>query len=244
MKTLKLLSLLVCVILCGLTSDLFSQDVIFLSNGNEIEAKIIKIGDSEIEYKKWSNQEGPTYTEKTSNIFMIKYQNGEKEIIENKQNDVNKDTEVVAESNADLSIQQIGNKLYYQGREINGEEDVLEIFKENNCNDAYNTYKDALGQYNAGKTCYWIGYPLFFVGGILTGVGFGAEEYTLLAIGAPMAAAGLPLFIAGYSIMSNASKKSREVLDTYNNHFVKKNNDISLNLGISSTGGIGLSLRF
>ena len=83
MKTLRLFSLFTCMILLGMNTNLFSQDVIFLSNGNEINAKIIKIGDSEIEYKKWNNQEGPTYNEKTSNIFLIKYQNGEKDFFNN-----------------------------------------------------------------------------------------------------------------------------------------------------------------
>lgn len=83
MKTLRLFSLFTCMILLGMNTNLFSQDVIFLSNGNEINAKVIKIGDSEIEYKKWNNQEGPTYNEKTSNIFLIKYQNGEKDYFNN-----------------------------------------------------------------------------------------------------------------------------------------------------------------
>ena len=80
MKTLKLFSLFTCMILLGMNTNLFSQDVIFLSNGDEIEAKVTKVGNAEIEYKKWSNQEGPTYTEMKSNILMIKYQNGEKDV--------------------------------------------------------------------------------------------------------------------------------------------------------------------
>ena len=95
MKTLKLFSLIACMILCGITANLFSQDVIILSNGNEIEAKIVKVGSSEIEYKKWSNQDGPTYTEQTNNIFMIKYQNGEKDIFHS----INEEQKTPAQSN-------------------------------------------------------------------------------------------------------------------------------------------------
>ncbi len=79
MKTLKSLSFIVCLILCSLTYKSFSQDVITLSNGTVIEAKVIKITDSEIEYKKWNYQDGPAYIEKVSNISSIKYQNGENE---------------------------------------------------------------------------------------------------------------------------------------------------------------------
>lgn len=80
MKTLKLLSFIVCLTLCATTLNSFSQDVIILSDGNEIEVKITKVSNTDIEYKKWNNQDGPTYVEKTSNIFLIKYQNGEKEM--------------------------------------------------------------------------------------------------------------------------------------------------------------------
>ena len=84
MKTLKSLSFIVCLILCSLTYKSFSQDVITLSNGTEIETKVIKITDSEIEYKKWNNQEGPSYVEKVSNVSSIKYQNGNKDTFNQK----------------------------------------------------------------------------------------------------------------------------------------------------------------
>lgn len=95
MKTLKFFSLVICAILCGITANLFSQDVIILSNGNEIEAKIIKVGSSEIEYKKWSNLDGPTYTEQKKLVFMIKYQNGEKDIF----NSINNEQKPSEQSN-------------------------------------------------------------------------------------------------------------------------------------------------
>ena len=79
MKTLKLISLVVCLTLCSLTFNSFSQDVITLSNGTEIKAKVIKITSSEIEYKKWSYLDGPSYIESVNNISSIKYQNGENE---------------------------------------------------------------------------------------------------------------------------------------------------------------------
>lgn len=63
-----------------LAPALSAQDVITLKNGDEIQAKVTKVGDNEIEYKKWSNQNGPTYSKPISEIFMIKYENGEKEV--------------------------------------------------------------------------------------------------------------------------------------------------------------------
>lgn len=61
------------------TSD--DCDIILLKNLDEIKAKVIKIGQDEIEYKKCDNRTGPTYTIKKSEVFYIKYPNGTKEII-------------------------------------------------------------------------------------------------------------------------------------------------------------------
>lgn len=62
---------------CGFA---YAQDIITKKDGNEIEAKILEVTPSEIKYKKFNNQEGPIYTLKISEIFMIKYQNGDKDV--------------------------------------------------------------------------------------------------------------------------------------------------------------------
>lgn len=58
----------------------FAQDVIICRNGDEITSKVLKVSQTEIEYKKWSNQDGPSYTLDKSEVFMIKYKNGEKDV--------------------------------------------------------------------------------------------------------------------------------------------------------------------
>jgi len=71
----------------------FAQDNITLRDGNEIPAKIIEINIDNIKYKKYSNLDGPLYTTSINDIFMIKYENGEKEVFE--KNQVTKKDEVV-----------------------------------------------------------------------------------------------------------------------------------------------------
>lgn len=58
----------------------YSQDIMILRNGDEIMAKIAKVSNVEIEYKKWKNQDGPIYTINKDEVFLIKYSNGEKDI--------------------------------------------------------------------------------------------------------------------------------------------------------------------
>lgn len=56
-----------------------AQDLIVKHDGTELEVKVLEIGTDAVKYKRWSNQDGPTFSESKSKIFMIKYANGEKE---------------------------------------------------------------------------------------------------------------------------------------------------------------------
>lgn len=67
----------------------FSQDIVILKNGDEIEAKVLEIDDNVIKYKRASNPTGPTYKLEKSKIFMIRYESGDKDMFGNS------DTEVV-----------------------------------------------------------------------------------------------------------------------------------------------------
>jgi len=59
----------------------FSQDVIVLKNsGDRIQAKIIDVGENDVKYKKFDNQDGPTYTISKVDIDMILYINGSKDV--------------------------------------------------------------------------------------------------------------------------------------------------------------------
>jgi len=57
-----------------------AQDMIIKKNGDEIQAKVLTVSDSQVNYKKWSNQDGPTYILPCTDIFMIKYTNGDKDV--------------------------------------------------------------------------------------------------------------------------------------------------------------------
>lgn len=73
----------------GLNEDC---DIIILKNGQEIQAKILEVGSSEVKYKSCDNQNGPTFYKNNSEIFMIKYSNGTKTIMEDSQSNSDKTT--------------------------------------------------------------------------------------------------------------------------------------------------------
>tara|TARA_B100001758_G_C18391242_1_gene603051 strand:+ start:516 stop:1496 length:981 start_codon:yes stop_codon:yes gene_type:complete len=65
---------------------LFSQDIIILKDGTEINSIVKEVNQDNIKYLKFSSKEGPIYTKSISDIFMVKYQNGEKDIFNSKDN--------------------------------------------------------------------------------------------------------------------------------------------------------------
>jgi hypothetical protein len=80
-KTMKtLIALLVFVIFTAVTTA-FAQDIIVLKNGEEIKAKVVEITPTKIIYKKFNNLKGPTMVIVKSDVFMIKYANGTKDVI-------------------------------------------------------------------------------------------------------------------------------------------------------------------
>jgi len=73
MKTFLLLSLLI-------SATLSAQDIITLKNGEEIKAKVTAVNPNDIQYRKFNDNDGPLYTKYKSEVFMIKYANGSKDV--------------------------------------------------------------------------------------------------------------------------------------------------------------------
>jgi hypothetical protein len=59
-----------------------AQDIVLKRNGEEVQAKVMDVGNTEVKYKKFANPAGPTYVMLASEIFMIKYENGDKDVFE------------------------------------------------------------------------------------------------------------------------------------------------------------------
>ena len=96
------------------TTSLFSQtltcDKIICINGEEIDAVISEITPEFISYKKCDNVDGPKYSVDKTKVFLIKYKNGTKEVI----NDLNKP---IATTELPKKIKKPHNK-FYKGLEI------------------------------------------------------------------------------------------------------------------------------
>jgi len=80
-----------------------AQDIIIYKDGSEKQTKVLKINANEIVFKKYSNLNGPEYTESKSNIFMIKYEGGDTDVFNNSDmQNTTKNTETSQKTNYTL----------------------------------------------------------------------------------------------------------------------------------------------
>jgi hypothetical protein len=56
-------------------------DVLLFKDGSEIRGKVLEVSGDEIKYKRCDTPDGPTYVSRKSELFMIKYANGTREVI-------------------------------------------------------------------------------------------------------------------------------------------------------------------
>lgn len=68
------------MILLSLTEIIMAQDVIVKKDGSTIISRVLEVNKSDIKYKKFSNQKGPTYTIEKSEVISINYENGERDV--------------------------------------------------------------------------------------------------------------------------------------------------------------------
>ncbi|QDA60443.1 hypothetical protein [Hymenobacter jejuensis] len=64
-----------------LTAPAWAQDVLTKQNGDELQVKVLEISPTEVKYKRTDNPDGPLISVRKSEVFMIRYANGTKEIL-------------------------------------------------------------------------------------------------------------------------------------------------------------------
>lgn len=74
----KFICLLSAVLFAALS--LQAQDLITKKNGEDIKAKILEVGQTEVKYKRFDNPDGPVFTISISDILIIRYENGTNDV--------------------------------------------------------------------------------------------------------------------------------------------------------------------
>lgn len=70
--------------MCFILSNAYSQDTITKKNGEDLLAKVIEVGQNEIKYRQFNNLEGPIYSILKSDVLLLHYENGQKDVFAEK----------------------------------------------------------------------------------------------------------------------------------------------------------------
>ncbi len=225
-----------------------AQDVITLRNGDQVQAKIIKISDTEVEYKVWNYLDGPTRTKSTADIFMIQYENGSKEVF--KEQPAKTAQAMTGVPGTGMSVpltDSYGRSLELEtdkdsrsylslgGRPIS-EQDALNLLGRRDYEEylkGYGFKKGGVPSLIAGGACFAVGVPLFVIGLV--------EEVPVMSIvGLPLLAGGLGAGVTGLIFTLVGNNKMKKVLDGYN-RYGGYNYSMSIE---PATSGIGIVMRF
>ncbi len=63
------------------SGSISAQDLIYMLNGDEVEAKLTEISSSELKYKRMDNLDGPVFVIERNKVFKVKYANGQSEVM-------------------------------------------------------------------------------------------------------------------------------------------------------------------
>lgn len=211
-----------------------AQDTIIKRNNDTIIAKVSEITPNEVKYKRFNFQDGPNYIESKSNIQMIKYSNGIKEVFNQEPTKVvtnvkSNDYYSPEPPKLNNKIESWGSRFRYQGHTISEREMQEVLLKSKN-----KQVIGLVGQAKDAKKMQYIGFagiPLGVTSVIFlwksTGMFSNSYNYTNgklfnssdLAISAVCAAAAITCPIVSGISKGNRNKYNRQAIKIYNEKF-------------------------
>jgi len=90
---------------------LFSQDVLTKKTGDDIQAKVIEVTTTEVKYKKFDNLNGPLFSILKSELLLVRYENGSKDVF----NDIKKGEEKIVSVKEFYQEGQSDANKFYKG---------------------------------------------------------------------------------------------------------------------------------
>jgi len=227
--------ILVLLAFVGLSLGANAQDIILKQDGSEIKAKVLEITDQQIKYKEFDFQDGPTRNINISEVFMITYENGKREVF-NKQTS----TQTPQQKPYILSNDE-KNEFYEIGT---NDKEMLKFFKETDFL-YYSNFLSACKMRNSGQTLLAMGIPLTCVGAIFMGIGF-SRNYEWAIAGYTLIGVGQVLTIVSIPVSAVAGGRKKSIKNDFEREYFKTGNyTYQPTLNINYTGnGVGIALKF
>lgn len=93
------------ILLLFVSLNMSAQDVIVKKDGSTILSKVLEVNPNDVKYKKFSNQNGPTYTINKLEILSINYENGDKDMFDDNNSEKTQTTQASSDSSSPRLIQ-------------------------------------------------------------------------------------------------------------------------------------------
>jgi len=229
-------------LLC-ITGMIMAQDVIVKKDQSTVMSKVLEITNTEIKYKKWSNQDGPTYSISRTDVVSINYENGEVEVFSGNPN---------SQQNIYSQLYQKNNLGYLEsyntfpaGLKMNGRRLTNEEIKGLLDEQTYLLFNKAKNQINFGEIIGIVGLGSLFMSYLFAPTYH--NDYSLEYIKPCIATLvfGIAAITPGIVLSIVGSNNNNKVVDTYN-----QNKSYSLNISPTlmrrelpqSQGNYGLGL--
>ena len=233
--------------------SVFSQDVITLKNGEDIQALVQEIGEVDVKYKKFNNPNGPNYTLKKSEIFRIKYDNGDQDVFENNTAPITVTTPapVIKQPSVQSDAEEVyfnfwGTLKYTPSKK-----------KVKNVEDLFYDMPEAAKNYRLGKTWKAVGWGIWGAGFFLTMYDMMShtskyDSYSEKIYYPNGRYYNCPIFWTGIVLVGGClpfsyvgNSKKRTAIDMYNAAVKRqRTSDASWDFGITQSGGLGLVVNF
>ena len=94
-----------------------AQDIITKKNGDDIKAKVVEVNQNEIKYKSFSNPDGPLFVIYKSDVLLIRYENGSKDIFNESNSTNNSSSTSVVTSSSSNSNNSSPNEMRIRGKQ-------------------------------------------------------------------------------------------------------------------------------
>ena len=241
--------------------NLSAQDIIVKRNGDELQCRILEVSKNEVKYKRWVNLDGPAFSEKKSDIFMIKYENGEKDMIAHS-SPVSESSAVSSGMNSVDSYEYIYEeptpishtylKYTTKGKRESGLIKWGNMLPEEQAKSMLNhdwlDFKKARKESRAGKKLTWVGGSMVVASISIVPVyiskrvnGYGNE---LLIPIAGFVGLGIPTIIIGRRLHKRGHKNATQIVDKYIEAYENGKKSTSMSVPEFSINSNGNNIAF
>lgn len=213
-----------------LSLSAMAQDVVVMQNGDEIQCKLIEIGTEQIKYKRWTNPDGPVFVEDRDDVFMIKYENGEKEVFGVKTVSPQKENSISA------SVTAIPNLMFDKKSTSglsSGEVKITEVDARRILGDEWKEFEMYKNKRHKGKSLLVWGIVCRSLSIPVSGVAIVKGKLPLYMTGVGLRLGGTALMVPGIVKMAKGQRGCKQIVKRHESSAIGFNPDFDFGVGLN-----------